>query len=311
MKKILENYLLTDLVLLGFLISVVLLIIGCQGIGNTEYHSEILKFSGFIAFLLIILPYWKIPRSNKFLSFIRLAFPLLITSLFFKNIENLFFVVFQDYLDDYILVFEKAVFLGLEPAVLLSSFFPQKIFGEIMSFFYTSYYFQVLVLIFWAFRNNKDHFYRITFGLTLGFYVCYFIYIVFPVQGPLHFMQVTLDNQFQGYFFAGFLKKILANGDIPGAAFPSSHCSISLMCTIYTFKYVVRLRWIYLIITCGLFVSTMYLKQHYGVDVIAGMFVAIGFFFLCEWLYLIWITNQDPITRKALVLAHVEDDEDK
>jgi membrane-associated phospholipid phosphatase len=55
------------------------------------------------------------------------------------------------------------------------------------------------------------------------------------------------------------------------AAFPSLHAAVSCLSLVYAWKYC---RWFFpvlLVFVCGLLVSTVYLRHHWVVDLLAGM----------------------------------------
>lgn len=55
---------------------------------------------------------------------------------------------------------------------------------------------------------------------------------------------------------------------------PSGHTMMTLMNMILAFRFRSKLRWVFLIMGCSLIFSTVYLRYHYVVDVIAGIILA-------------------------------------
>jgi len=82
---------------------------------------------------------------------------------------------------------------------------------------------------------------------------------------------------------------------ISGGAFPSLHVGISTVALIYAYKYrkiskLNKVIWyLYIPLVTSLWFSTVYLRHHWVVDIIAGWLVAIGSYFLAERLLKIWL----------------------
>ena len=211
------------------------------------------------------------------------------------------FGVFPTFLDDHFVTLEESFFLGAMPAESFSALMPWKWFSEIMAFFYMSYYFQILSLVFLTFFKQYKYFFRVVFGLTLVFYIHYFIFAVFPIRGPVYFHDVVVNNTFSGYYIAAALKHLLAAGDLAGGAFPSSHCAISVLITCYVIRYHSKFMSLSVFLTVGLIFSTVYLKQHYGLDALVGMFTGFIGFFSSEYIYNRWLLSQTHSSIKKLV----------
>ncbi|MCX8070806.1 MAG: phosphatase PAP2 family protein, partial [Thermodesulfovibrionales bacterium] len=58
-------------------------------------------------------------------------------------------------------------------------------------------------------------------------------------------------------------------------AFPSGHTGISLLLLILSWSYARRLFWIFLIITIGLLIATVYFRYHYVVDLLGGVVLTV------------------------------------
>jgi len=57
--------------------------------------------------------------------------------------------------------------------------------------------------------------------------------------------------------------------------FPSGHTEITLLAIMLSFKYKAKARWVVLFIGSGLIFSTVYLRYHYFIDLVAGALVAL------------------------------------
>jgi membrane-associated phospholipid phosphatase len=70
--------------------------------------------------------------------------------------------------------------------------------------------------------------------------------------------------------------------------FPSLHVGISFVVWLYAFRNSRKLFWILSPLVLSLFVSTIYLRYHYLIDVVAGLVLAPLCFFLANWLFDHW-----------------------
>jgi len=274
-RKQWKQLLLTDRVLILYLAVVAIwLAFFHQNVSLWPRYS--IGYGGLSVALFVVLPHWKL-SEKRVLRFLRISFPALATSVLFVQLNDLLFSFFPDYIDEAFIQMEWWLF-GSEPAMELSRLLPWRWFSEMMSFFYVSYYVQVFVTAVLAWRLAPRHFYRIVFGITATFYFCYVIYVIFPVAGPTIPRNISLDDQFTGYIIADFLKFLLARGEVAGAAFPSSHVVLSLLCLFFSLRFLPKWGHISMLIFLGLAMSTVYLKQHYAVDVLGGI-VCAGIFY--------------------------------
>jgi membrane-associated phospholipid phosphatase len=58
------------------------------------------------------------------------------------------------------------------------------------------------------------------------------------------------------------------------AAFPSLHAAVSLVALLYAWRHLRWWFWVLLPFVAGLWVSTIYLRHHYAVDLLAGWLLA-------------------------------------
>ncbi len=92
-----------------------------------------------------------------------------------------------------------------------------------------------------------------------------------------------LNAHIPGVFITDFLRDFINSGggipadslnpamDVNRDCMPSGHTMMTLLNIILAFRFRSKLRYAFLIIGSGLIISTLYLRYHYGVDVIAGI----------------------------------------
>jgi membrane-associated phospholipid phosphatase len=108
------------------------------------------------------------------------------------------------------------------------------------------------------------------FGLSLVFFVCYALFLLFPVAGPLYTWPRP-DGTATTVWPARAVEAVLVWGDAWGSAFPSSHVAASVVATWFAFKGSRTLGWLLLVPTVGICLAVVYCQIHYGVDALAGL----------------------------------------
>jgi membrane-associated phospholipid phosphatase len=158
-------------------------------------------------------------------------------------------------------------------------------FDETMYFAY--FFFYLLIagsgVAAWLWRRERLE--ELTFAFSICMYSLFFFFIVFPVAGPTDVRAEILQSS-RG-FFGPLIHTLVITGDTAGGAFPSSHCAGSLVLLWYQRRlFGGGVRWWITAVLCALlWVSTVYLSFHYGVDVIAGLAVGLAFGAICPSLY--------------------------
>jgi len=78
---------------------------------------------------------------------------------------------------------------------------------------------------------------------------------------------------------------IIAIGETQTGAFPSSHVGIATIFLILTQKYFKKEFFILIPFIIILVLSTVYIKAHYGVDILGGIITGFLFYFLSDKVY--------------------------
>ena len=145
---------------------------------------------------------------------------------------------------------------------------------ELLQIFYATNYFLPLILVLALYlKKERLPFQKTVFAITLGYILSYLGYFVIPAIGPRFtiFHRVPLE----GIFIREWLENaIYCLHSCPRDCFPSGHTEIPLITLWLTFRFRRKLFYIYLPIVIGLISSTVYLRYHYVIDVIAGVALA-------------------------------------
>jgi len=108
-------------------------------------------------------------------------------------------------------------------------------------------------------------------GLFSLYAVGYFGYSLFPALGPYLAMGDQFSVPLGGGWLAALNEKIVLNGSNRVDVFPSLHCGNALYILLSDYQHRRWRFWAYLIPCIGLWLSTVYLRYHYFIDVVCGL----------------------------------------
>lgn len=124
-------------------------------------------------------------------------------------------------------------------------------------------------------QGRHEHARRAIFGITLTFFACYLLFLLFPVAGPAYSLgwpesQSALDTPVR------LVRELNDHGDSWGSAFPSSHVAASLAAMLFAMTGCRRLGTILLPVALGILLAVVYFRVHYVLDAVAGVLVAVA-----------------------------------
>jgi len=180
-------------------------------------------------------------------------------------LNNLFF----DYFDPLVAGWEQILF-GMQPSLIFAQKTDFRWFSELMSLGYFSFYLIIFFVLLAVLKNRPDRFAYSLYLVVGSFYVYYLVFIIFPVAGPQYYFKEATPGLPEGYLFSHLMHIIEQTAERPTAAFPSSHVGISLLMLWLAWKYVRKAFYYVLPFAVLLIISTIYLRAHYVVDVLAG-----------------------------------------
>jgi len=166
------------------------------------------------------------------------------------------------------------LFGGLENAI---PFIPQMV----VFYVYLFYPMVVLTMLYFAFVDYRKG-YALGWSLVVINAIAVVIYAVFPVS-VYWWHQEFLAHPIVGSFWATEVYSVWA-GDTTFNCFPSLHAAVSVICFYAWYQYwklkprslTKVLVAVSLTITVGVILSTLFLKQHYIADEIAGVALALA-----------------------------------
>lgn len=184
-------------------------------------------------------------------------------------------------LDAEIYAFDKLVF-GVEPAEVFDRFVTTSTV-EWFSFFYFGYFFILAVHIFpfmFAVKNVRLVA-ELSFGIVTLFCVGHLLYIVVPGYGP--YQHLSFTNELDGPTWWRLVRAAVDAGEVSARTdiFPSLHTAAPTFLALFGLRHrrlwPFRVTWIPMALFASqIVISTMFLRWHYLVDVIAGLLLAMS-----------------------------------
>ena len=237
-------------------------------------HGPVLlaKYSGLAVVLTLL---WWLDRGQIWIVRTLHAFyPVIFIPILFDNFADLLPWASPTERDPFLIRLDHAL-LGTHPTVWLERF-SHPVLTEVLTWAYASYYFLPLILAVAIYRRGKTgDFDRVIFALVLCFYLSYVGYFLVPAVGPRFTLAHLQHIDLPGVFLADTIRDTLnALEGFKQDAFPSGHTAIVLVVLFYAWRLARGLFWIFLPMVVALIFSTVYLRYHYVVDVLAGILLA-------------------------------------
>jgi len=284
------------LLLVGFLASAIVTIYANVDLASRSINSR--KIEGGLLRLIAVLvlaaalPFIErylrrragSPRALATAEFFRTVLPFVMCIAVYTNLHDTVRYVNSHDVHQYLAAAEGWLFGG-QP-VLWAERYITPARTEFFNVFYANFYVVApsVVLVLW-FSGKRDEARYALLGTILCFYTGYVLYVVFPAAPPrLYFESLGLFTvTLRGGPITNFQQALIEMmpNHAARAAFPSLHSAVSCLSLYYAWKYC---RWFFpflLVFVVGLLLSTVYLRHHWVVDLIAGVL-------LVPWV--LWLT---------------------
>ncbi|MHB8261552.1 MAG: phosphatase PAP2 family protein [Bacteroidia bacterium] len=281
------------------LISGIYLCFGISTLDNVLPHF-VLRLVGLS--IIVGICYLNQKYSGHFIGLLKNVYPMLFLSFFYSETSYLKNIVFSNNFDPYFVRAEQ-FFWGCQPSIEFAKAMPQHWFNEFMNICYFSYYALIAAIGIVVYFGKKQHSYRSLFTIIFSFYMYYMFYDVIPVIGPqFHFNTFNTETN-PPHFFGKLMHYILSNLEKPTGAFPSSHTGIALIISYILYKQIRILFYYSLPFVLGICFATVYIKEHYLIDVFAAILTVPIFITISGFVYdkLYVYLRLKQANKKALV----------
>lgn len=215
------------------------------------------------------------PSLAKAADLFRTILPFLLCIAVYTNLHDTVCFINPHDIHAQLVAIEEWIFGG-QPVVWAERFItPAR--TEFFSTFYASFFAIAPSLVLLLLLTGRGRAARTALlGIIVCFYTGYVLYLVFPAAPPRLYMAslgyFSVDLTGGGMGITAFEQALISMmpNEASRAAFPSLHAGVSLLTIWYAWRY---LRWyvpVLLVVVGGLLVSTVYLRHHYVVDLLAG-----------------------------------------
>jgi membrane-associated phospholipid phosphatase len=221
----------------------------------------------------------------SWLLFIRYWYPAVLIPPIFRELANLVHPINPVDIDPQLIAIDFALF-GVHPTVWLEQVTVPWL-TEYMQLAYVTYYFLPFIVAAPLYRQRQLRQFRMLLcALMLGYYGSYLLYFLTPARGPRFYLADAQTIPLQGWMFTSFCQRALdVLEGVQRDAFPSGHTAVALIALVMVARY--RRHWspILLITVVSLLISTVYLRYHYVIDVLAGILFAGACLGVTFWIY--------------------------
>lgn len=194
----------------------------------------------------------------------------------FRELHYLVHSINPKDIDSLLAKVDWSLFGGVYPTVWMENWMHPWL-TEYLQITYSTFYFLPLSLgiVLWR-DSNRGPFQNFLTTIVTAFYLSYLGYFAFPALGPRFEVHYPHQMELQGMWLTPWLRSCLDRLElVQRDAFPSGHTGVSLLVLYYVRRYRPKLFVIFLVVVLSLVFSTVYLRYHYVVDVLAGIILAI------------------------------------
>jgi membrane-associated phospholipid phosphatase len=285
----------------------------------------LLNFTHFVKFSRSDRPD-KIYRSYMQLTILYL--PYLIIAIIYENLylfSDLFNHTFS-LIDPTLMQIDKKIF-GLQPTIWLQQFTHPLMVDFFMISYSMFIVYPFFYLIYLFHKNQLEIFQKVIFAQILALTLSLTSFIIFPAMGPRFTLDpviAAIDNTTTFYtvnlegISSSFVHGITGRESLYAAqvdlwnyiervrtdCMPSMHTGLCLISLFYALKHrdlFVHKQlalWFWIIGVSALIISTVYLRYHWVIDVIAGAVLAIVVYYLTNILFTVWKSNRQQAGLK-------------
>jgi membrane-associated phospholipid phosphatase len=244
--------------------------------------------------LLVLLAAHRYRERAPWIGTLREIVPFATCILIYTNLHDTIGLVNPHDVHHWLAALDRQIF-GVVPCVWAERFITRER-TEVMQFFYVNFAWMapstaVILLL----RGRWREFRATTLGVLVCFYLGYFLYVAFPAAPPRLVLVYEFTKTLEGYprMFSSLSAQAFAILPVDSrGAFPSLHSAVSLVALAYAGRYVRWWFWVLLPLCLGLWVSTVYLRHHYVVDLFAGWLLAPAAMWLAPRLDAWWTRRQ-------------------
>jgi membrane-associated phospholipid phosphatase len=260
-----------DKVVVSYLAVVAVLIL--VAMSRVDYWWWIVEahIAAIAAVLLIArLPPWLSEPGSRFARVSHAWYPVILIPFTYAELEYLIPRIHPYDFDLELAAIDRWIF-GTDPTVWLERV-TWPALTELFQISYVTYYFLPLTLAIVLWRKGWfEEFYFLVFAVVLAFYLSYLGYIAVPAIGPRFILSDRQSFPLEGVLLFDWIRTTLNRAEgITRDCFPSGHTMLTIVVLECSRRFHKPTFWALMPAGTALILSTVYLRYHYVIDVIAG-----------------------------------------
>lgn len=199
------------------------------------------------------------------------------------------------------------VLFGGNPSVWTEALL-HPVLTEYLQIIYLAYFPMMLLVALALLAAGKDKsFFTYMLAMNLAMITCHLFYVLVPVRSPFlvadlepYSSMISYSVPLQGLWWTDMLRQqLLDTTTMRYDCFPSGHTMHSLLVIYFGWRTHRITRAILVIVGVSIIFSTIYLRYHYAIDLIAGAGFALFWIWASEALAE-WSWHKEPVPRKHL-----------
>jgi membrane-associated phospholipid phosphatase len=243
--------------------------------------------AGLLVFIFLIIYLRSLNPPGKLIKIILALYPAFFLILIFDSLHLFIPYMISDVYDEALANIDYAI-LGFHPTVAIEQIVNPYL-TEIMYYLYVFYFpMPVLILVYLFIRKKHTELDKSIFFFLLTYYGSYLMYFAVPALGPRFYQPVASLQQIplDGLWFTEIIRETINNLEKNKYdAFPSLHAAIALATIIIMGKYARTWLYFFIPVTIGIFISLVYCRYHYVIDIVAGVVWTILCYIITEFLH--------------------------
>lgn len=241
------------------------------------------------------------PAPGTALFALREMLPFFVCILIYTNLHDTIGFVNPHDIHEVLLALDIRLF-GVEPVLFVEQFYTRER-TEIFQLFYMSFALVApAVPLFLLARRRLAAFREAALAIIVCFYLGYVLYLLLPAAPPRIVLAADFRRNLGGdpLFASAAANAALALLPTDSrAAFPSLHAAVSLLALLLAWRHARGLFVLLLPVVLGLWASTIYLRHHFVVDLLAGFLLAPVALFVTPRLDAWWLAQRERSREEA------------
>ncbi len=255
-------------------------------VSSYKLHGFVLLV-GLLVFMILIIKIREENSNRKWQKFLLLIYPAIFLAMIFDSIHLVLPYINSNIYDKELYEIDRWL-LGVNPTVWIERFINPYL-TEFMYLLYFFYFPMPLIILGYLYLNKK---YReldksLVF-LLITYYGAYLLYFLVPALGPRFYPELVQQQTvpLNGLWLTDTIRDTISSLEHNKFdAFPSLHAAITLATVIIIARYRKKWLWFFTPVSTGIFISLIYCRYHYFIDIIGGVVWTLIAFVITEKYY--------------------------